>query len=133
MAFPASSLRRTSSSAARSGWPTVAWARAPAAATASGSGGPLRSSNERAPSAPPPPTLLLTLGGGGRGKPVPISDAEASRIVVTTAGGGQSLIRIEDDGLGMDEADLVLSVERHATSKLNADDLDDIRTLGCNL
>jgi DNA mismatch repair protein MutL len=57
-------------------------------------------------------------------------DAEASRIVVTTAGGGQSLIRIEDDGLGMDEADLVLSVERHATSKLNADDLDDIRTLG---
>lgn len=57
-------------------------------------------------------------------------DAGASRIVVTTAGGGKSLIRIEDDGVGMDRADLELSVERHATSKLSADDLDDIRTLG---
>jgi len=57
-------------------------------------------------------------------------DAGASRIVVTTAGGGRDLIRIEDDGTGMDEADLKLSVERHATSKLSADDLDDIRTLG---
>jgi len=57
-------------------------------------------------------------------------DAGASRIVITTAGGGKTQIRIEDDGCGMDEADLVLSVERHATSKLQADDLDDIRTLG---
>ena len=57
-------------------------------------------------------------------------DAGASRIVVSTAGGGQSLIRIEDDGVGMDEADLKLSVERHATSKLADDGLDDIRTLG---
>ena len=57
-------------------------------------------------------------------------DAGASRIVITTAGGGRDLIRIEDDGIGMDEADLVLSVERHATSKLQIDTLDDIRTLG---
>lgn len=57
-------------------------------------------------------------------------DAGASRIVVTTAGGGKTLMRIEDDGHGMDQADLILSVERHATSKLSADDLDDIRTLG---
>jgi DNA mismatch repair protein MutL len=57
-------------------------------------------------------------------------DAGASRIVVSTAGGGKSLIRIEDDGIGMDRADLELSVERHATSKLSVDDLDDIRTLG---
>ena len=57
-------------------------------------------------------------------------DAGASRVVVTTAGGGKGLVRIEDDGHGMDRADLVLSVERHATSKLSADDLDDIRTLG---
>ena len=57
-------------------------------------------------------------------------DAGARRITVTTAGGGKGLIRIEDDGHGMDRADLVLSVERHATSKLGADDLDDIRTLG---
>jgi len=57
-------------------------------------------------------------------------DAGSSRIVVTTATGGKGLIRIEDDGHGMDQADLLLSVERHATSKLSADDLDDIRTLG---
>ncbi len=57
-------------------------------------------------------------------------DAGATRIAITTAGGGQSLIRIEDDGAGMDEADLMLSVERHATSKLADDGLDDIRTLG---
>jgi len=57
-------------------------------------------------------------------------DAGAGRVVVTTAGGGKALIRIEDDGHGMDRADLVLSVERHATSKLSEDELDDIRTLG---
>lgn len=57
-------------------------------------------------------------------------DAGASRIVVTTANGGMDLIRISDDGHGMDRDDLMLSVERHATSKLSLDDLDDIRTLG---
>jgi DNA mismatch repair protein MutL len=57
-------------------------------------------------------------------------DAGARRIAITTAGGGISLMRIEDDGVGMDEADLALSVERHATSKLAGDGLDDIRTLG---
>jgi len=57
-------------------------------------------------------------------------DAGATRIVVTTAGGGRSLIRVEDDGQGMERDDLVLSVERHATSKLADDGLDDIRTLG---
>src|SRR5690606_39864071 len=46
------------------------------------------------------------------------------------ASGGKDLIRIEDDGAGMDRDDLVLSVERHATSKLDDDGLDDIRTLG---
>jgi DNA mismatch repair protein MutL len=57
-------------------------------------------------------------------------DAGASRVAVATAGGGISLMRIEDDGVGMDESDLLLSVERHATSKLADDGLDDIRTLG---
>ncbi|HVX72722.1 MAG TPA: DNA mismatch repair endonuclease MutL [Devosia sp.] len=57
-------------------------------------------------------------------------DAGARRIVVTTAGGGRSLIRVEDDGAGMGGDDLLLSVERHATSKLADDGLDDIRTLG---
>lgn len=57
-------------------------------------------------------------------------DAGARRITITTANGGMDLIRIADDGHGMDRDDLLLSVERHATSKLSADDLDDIRTLG---
>jgi len=57
-------------------------------------------------------------------------DAGASRIVVTTAGSGQQLIRVEDDGAGMDEVDLVLAVARHATSKLPTGRLDAIATLG---
>jgi DNA mismatch repair protein MutL len=57
-------------------------------------------------------------------------DAGASRIVITTEQGGKRLIRIEDDGAGMDGDDLLLSVERHATSKLADDGLDDIRTMG---
>jgi DNA mismatch repair protein MutL len=57
-------------------------------------------------------------------------DAGASRIDVLTDGGGRRLIRIADDGEGMAKADLVLAVERHATSKLADDDLVSIRTLG---
>ncbi|HEY8594246.1 MAG TPA: DNA mismatch repair endonuclease MutL [Devosiaceae bacterium] len=57
-------------------------------------------------------------------------DAGASRIAITTAGGGKSLMRVEDDGCGMGAQDLKMSVLRHATSKLDADSLDDIRTLG---
>lgn len=57
-------------------------------------------------------------------------DAGAKRIAVTTAAGGKSLVRVEDDGSGMDAADLELSVSRHATSKLADDGLDAIRTLG---
>src|ERR1700755_410230 len=57
-------------------------------------------------------------------------DAGASRIEILTDGGGRRLIRVSDDGSGMTRADLELSVERHATSKLVEDDLLDIRTLG---
>jgi DNA mismatch repair protein MutL len=52
-----------------------------------------------------------------------------TRIEVLTDGGGRRLIRVSDDGAGMTRADLALAVERHATSKLADDDLDDIRTL----
>jgi DNA mismatch repair protein MutL len=57
-------------------------------------------------------------------------DAGATRIEIVTDGGGRRLIRVTDDGAGMTRAELALSVERHATSKLPDDDLLDIRTLG---
>src|SRR5580698_6365986 len=57
-------------------------------------------------------------------------DAGASRIDIFTDGGGRRLIRITDDGSGMTPDDLALAVERHATSKLDSDDLLSIRTLG---
>ncbi|KAB2913588.1 MAG: DNA mismatch repair endonuclease MutL [Hyphomicrobiaceae bacterium] len=57
-------------------------------------------------------------------------DAEAREIEVVTSGGGLSLICITDDGAGMGPADLALAVERHATSKLDDEDLFNIATLG---
>src|SRR5271170_3114249 len=57
-------------------------------------------------------------------------DAGTRRIDVLTDGGGRRLIAVTDDGDGMTGADLVLAVERHATSKLADDDLVSISTLG---
>jgi DNA mismatch repair protein MutL len=57
-------------------------------------------------------------------------DAGASRIDVFTDGGGRRRIGIIDDGSGMISADLALAVDRHATSKLDDEDLLRIRTLG---
>ena len=45
-------------------------------------------------------------------------DAGASRIEVSVARGGVSVIRVVDDGIGMDRDDALLSLERHATSKI---------------
>jgi len=57
-------------------------------------------------------------------------DAGAKRIDVAIEDGGRKLIRVIDDGRGMDEHDLSLAVERHATSKIPDGDLTHIATLG---
>src|SRR5919197_2941153 len=58
-------------------------------------------------------------------------DAGARRIAVAIELGGKKLIRVEDDGEGMDPEDARLALERHATSKISrADDLGAIKTLG---
>ncbi|MGE0155123.1 MAG: DNA mismatch repair endonuclease MutL, partial [Reyranellaceae bacterium] len=57
-------------------------------------------------------------------------DAGASRVEVFLREGGRALIAVVDDGVGMSPEEMELAVERHATSKLPADDLDDIATLG---
>jgi DNA mismatch repair protein MutL len=57
-------------------------------------------------------------------------DAGAAVIGVDLRDGGAALIRVVDDGHGMTADDLELALERHATSKLAADDLDAIDTLG---
>jgi len=58
-------------------------------------------------------------------------DACARRISITVEFGGKKLIRVEDDGEGMDAGDARLAIERHATSKIRrADDLGRIATLG---
>ena len=58
-------------------------------------------------------------------------DAGATRIRVEVEAGGRKLIRISDDGCGMNRDDALLAFERHATSKLRtANDLLSIATLG---
>ena len=57
-------------------------------------------------------------------------DAGATRITVELTEGGRSLIAVTDDGQGMTPQDIVLAVERHATSKLRGDDLIRITSLG---
>src|SRR4051795_3281463 len=57
-------------------------------------------------------------------------DAGASRIDIFTDGGGRRKIAVSDDGSGMTHADLAIAVDRHATSKLDDEDLLQIRTLG---
>ena len=58
-------------------------------------------------------------------------DAGARRIEVMIRRGGISLIRVTDDGCGMDRDDALLCLERHATSKIRTgQDLASILTLG---
>jgi DNA mismatch repair protein MutL len=61
-------------------------------------------------------------------------DAGATRIAIAASNGGADLLLVEDDGSGMGQDDLLLAIERHATSKLpqrnGEDDLSHIVTLG---
>jgi DNA mismatch repair protein MutL len=58
-------------------------------------------------------------------------DAGATSINIEIKNGGITLIKISDNGSGIDEDDVEIAFERHATSKIrNSDDLDKIATLG---
>ncbi len=58
-------------------------------------------------------------------------DAGAKRISIEIEKGGSDLIRVSDDGHGMSRHNAILSIQRHATSKIvNADDLFSIKTFG---
>ena len=58
-------------------------------------------------------------------------DAGAKRITIEIQAGGRSLIRVADDGIGMNRDDALLCLERHATSKIQqAEDLASIGTMG---
>ena len=58
-------------------------------------------------------------------------DADATRITVEVAGGGIQLIKITDNGCGMNREDSLLCLERHATSKIaSLEDLQAVRSMG---
>ena len=58
-------------------------------------------------------------------------DARATRITVRIVAAGRTLVEVIDNGHGMSEQNALLSIERHATSKIrSAQDLDGVHTLG---
>jgi len=58
-------------------------------------------------------------------------DSGASRIDIDVENGGIKLVRVRDNGYGIGEEDLPLSLSRHATSKIEQlDDLEAVATLG---
>ena len=58
-------------------------------------------------------------------------DAGATQIDVEIAAGGRKLVAVRDNGCGMSRDDALLSIERHATSKIRVvDDIEHIATLG---
>src|SRR5690554_2897023 len=57
-------------------------------------------------------------------------DADARRIVVRIDKGGLSRIEVTDDGCGMTPEEVGLALERHATSKLPDEAIEQVMTLG---
>jgi DNA mismatch repair protein MutL len=58
-------------------------------------------------------------------------DAASQRVEVELKAGGRALVRVADDGSGMDPDDVLLAIERHATSKITClDDLQRLATMG---
>jgi DNA mismatch repair protein MutL len=57
-------------------------------------------------------------------------DAGATRIGIEVSAGGRALIAVTDDGVGMAPEELPLAIQRHATSKLDDDELIRITSLG---
>ncbi|MBP9753145.1 MAG: DNA mismatch repair endonuclease MutL [Proteobacteria bacterium] len=57
-------------------------------------------------------------------------DAKANRIVITLEDGGKNLIKVEDNGHGMQKDQLILALTRHATSKIPDNDLFNILSFG---
>jgi DNA mismatch repair protein MutL len=58
-------------------------------------------------------------------------DAGATQINIEVLHGGKKLMKVSDNGIGMDREDALMCLERHATSKIKSEDeLFDIHTLG---
>jgi DNA mismatch repair protein MutL len=57
-------------------------------------------------------------------------DAGATQIIVRLTDGGLDLIEVTDNGCGMARDDMALALERHATSKLPDDNIDQVTTMG---
>ncbi|MGJ8611010.1 MAG: DNA mismatch repair endonuclease MutL, partial [Octadecabacter sp.] len=57
-------------------------------------------------------------------------DAKATRVEISIADGGKTLIRVTDNGVGMTATDLPLALSRHATSKIDGTDLLNIHSFG---
>jgi DNA mismatch repair protein MutL len=57
-------------------------------------------------------------------------DAGASQISVRLSNGGLDLVEVTDNGCGMGREEMALAMERHATSKLPDDNIDQVTTMG---
>jgi DNA mismatch repair protein MutL len=57
-------------------------------------------------------------------------DAGARQVSIRLGAGGLDLVEVSDDGCGMTADEITLALERHATSKLPDDNIDQVMTMG---